>query len=189
MKWEKYMLLLFDAADYDVRETANRWKRRYCIPDNMCFATPGLENYTKFAPGCLRISDQDTKILVMCHGSADSLEIAGRPYKPQMVGSTLFHYGLRRAGLLALKGCELGKKSYLEDLAAALRGHGVLVDWLVGYRDWIRQLDLKHIGVGTLDSLVRNASRGCCKLPDDYRIKVIQGHVGAAARAGSRRYA
>lgn len=93
------------------------------------------------------------------------------------------------APILALKGCGLGRHSFLDDLAAALRGHGVLADWLVGYRDWIRQLDSKHIGIGTLDSWVRDLTHGHYKLPDDHRVKVVQGHAGAVARAGSRRYA
>lgn len=188
MKWGKYVLLLLDAADYDVRETANRWKSRYRIPDNMCFATRSWESYTKLSAGCLSIADQDTKILVFCHGSAHSLEIDGKPYNPQLLASALFDYGLRHAALLALKGCELGKRQFLDDLARALRGHGVSIDWLIGYRHWIRQLDAKHLGAGTLDSWLRDLTNGHCKLPDHHRIKVVQGHVGAVPRPGSSRY-
>ncbi|CAN7166409.1 hypothetical protein LJR230_000187 [Trinickia sp. LjRoot230] len=189
MKWEKAILLLLDPRDRIIRWDANNWKNRYLIPPHLCFSTQPTPGYTPLSGNCLDIADAETKLIVVSHGSPYTLTINGQHRGPQALAALLHRYGLRRAGLIALKGCQLGKQDFLEDLVAELASDGVLVDWLLAYKHSSMQVPLtSHEGVGVVDALLRMASAGRAKRADERRVTVIKGHVHAAHRAGSQRY-
>ena len=189
MTWQSHILLLLDPADDVVREAAHQWKKRYRIPAHMCFAIEAIKGYERLAKGSLQGSTADTKIIVVSHGEPQRIQIGDRPCPPEGFAHYLRGCGLSRAGLLAFKGCELGKRHFLERLAAELLALGTLVEWMVAYRHVTVQLSfLSHQWSGLLDYPIRTWTRGRAKMPDSYRIKVIRGYESSASRRGSCRY-
>jgi hypothetical protein len=188
-KWQQYILLLLDSS---LEGPANAWKRRYGIPDRLCFAAKAdMAGYTKLTEGCLNgsVSDSNTKIIVMSHGTDTHVLLKDKVLDPERFVSGLAKYGLRRAGLLALKGCSLGRGNFLEATSAALVRNHILVDWLIAYRDGVRQLPSGHEAVGKWDHWIRRVTHGVVrKRPDSQRVKIIKGHPYARARPDSRRY-
>jgi hypothetical protein len=191
MKWERYILLLLDTSDPVLMQDANEWKRRYRIPDDLCFCLGKVANYRMLEPyRSLAVSDENTKIIVVAHGSRFSVNVQGESLRSAwLFAQRLKSWGLERAGLLAFKACSMGKGNYLEELACALQNRDIDVDWLTGYRDWATQLPAKSSeGIGSLDYGLRLLSRNKLKLPDFWRIKVVEGRYDASPRPGSKRY-
>ena len=190
MKWEKVVLLLLDPNDRVIRMDANAWKQRYAIPAHLCFSVGPARGYVPLVGHCLNIVDENTKVIAVSHGSPNGPTFDGVLYRPVEFVEWLREYGLSRAGLLALRGCRLGRDMFLENLAKALVRSDIRVDWLLGYRHASMQIHpfTSHEGCGTIDIALRLLTAGLAKRSDDHRIKVVRGHPDAAARAGSRRY-
>jgi hypothetical protein len=189
MKWEQYVLLLLDPQDFALRQSALRWKRRYRIPDHLCFSVGAAKGYATLHKKSLSLSNENTKILVICHGDSDNVGVQGVGYAAQPFATFLRYHGLRRAGLLALKGCYLGKAAFLDHLAVGLQIHGCRVNWLIGYRGSAVQLPFcSHETVGDIDFWWRLITLSHSKLSDHHRVKVIPGWPGAAPLPGSQRY-
>jgi hypothetical protein len=189
MTWQQYILILLQPLDPVLLRVANAWKRRYNIPDELCFTAGSWPGYTSISDDCLACADENTKIMFICHGSARTVTVVDRRYDASMLAQALANAGLRRAGLLALKACLTGKSDFLDNLAWALVHRQIFVDWLIGFRDTARDVHKScHDGTGILDYYVRKATNSHFKLPDAHRVKIVKGHPHAAPRAGSRRY-
>lgn len=190
MKWEKVVLLLLDPSDRNIRWDANAWKARYAIPAHLCFSVGPARGYVPLVGNCLSIVDENTKVIAVSHGGALGPAFDGARYEAVDFAQWLQQFGLRRAGLLALRGCLLGRDRFLEDLAQSLLLNDIRIDWLLGYRHVAMQIHpfTSHEGVGTKDVALRILTGGLAKRSDDHRVKVVRGHPGAAPKEGSRRY-
>jgi hypothetical protein len=190
MKWEKVVLLLLDPKDAIIRMDANAWKQRYAIPAHLCFSVGPAPGYVPLVGNCLNIVDENTKVIAVSHGGPNGPRFDGVRYGAEAFAEWLQEYGLRRAGLLALKGCLLGSDMFLDNLAKSLLRRDIRVDWLLGYRQVAMQIHplTSHEGIGTKDIALRLLTGGLAKRSDAHRIKVVRGHPAAAPNEGSRRY-
>lgn len=190
MKWEKVVLILLDPSDRIIRWDANAWKARYAIPAHLCFSVGPAKGYVPLVGNCLNIVDENTKVIAVSHGGPNGPLFDGVRYRAVEFAEWLQEYGLRRAGLLAMKGCLLGSDMFLENLAKALMLNDIRIDWLLGYRQVAMQIHpfTSHEGIGTKDIALRLMTAGLAKRSDAHRIKVVRGHPDAAPKEGSRRY-
>jgi hypothetical protein len=147
---------LLDPNDWVCRHDALAWTRRYSVPDNLCFADFGADDrqigFGQLCPHSLTASNMGTKIIVVSHASSISMDIGDVAYYPHNVAQALREWGLRSVGLLAFKGCELGKATFLEKLASCLSNQNIRCGWLIGYRNKSLQLlPSSHECLGFLD--------------------------------------
>jgi hypothetical protein len=194
MKWDKAIIVLLDPNNWVCRSDALAWKSRYSVPDELCFADfkagYGLKGFRQLGPRSLVASDTRTKIIVVSHASSVGIAVEGLGYYPHDVAQVLREWGLRAVGLLAFRGCNLGKAVFLDALASCLSAEGIRCGWLIGYRHSASQLlGSSHECTGFLDVITRYATFGASKLPDNYRVKVVKGNIDIVPpNGGSPRY-
>ncbi|NRO98921.1 hypothetical protein GWC77_23735 [Paraburkholderia sp. NMBU_R16] len=230
-------ILLLDPADGTIRECAKAWKARYGISRDRSFTVPiarthrcageVLSNFQRLEPGSLSFSDLTTKLIVVSHGCPNGLFLGRTMLDAPDFANTLAAWGLTSVGLLAFRGCLLGKANFLDRLVPSLSYANIEVGWLLGYKreaislgidpGWLKtprlpidtQLNVKHEGchhpmaterrkpprvvahegIGFYDRLLREATQGRSKLPDEQRVKVVQGNrVVAPPNGSSPRY-
>jgi len=208
MKWKEAAIVLLDPADRVIRDAAYVWRERYRIPTERSFSfryPPGRSlagqpplGFKPLEPGSLSFSGLGTKLIVVSHGLPDGLALQRTILGSGQVAKLLAVCGLREVGLLAFKGCLIGKGAFLDRLVAYLSSRNIGVGWLIGYKDVSRTqtllLDTPASGprtygyeaIGTMDLLMRNATE---KLPDAERVKIVKGNRFVVPPGGaSRRY-
>lgn len=208
MKWKDAAIVLLDPADKVIRDAAYVWRERYDIPIARSFsfryprggplAGQVPLGFQPLDPGSLSFCDLGTKLIVVSHGLTDGLAVQRTLLGARETAKLLGAYGLKQVGLLAFKGCLLGKASFLDRLLAHLSAGNIGVGWLIGYKDVSRtqtllvdspQTGLRTYGyeaIGTLDLVTRSANS---KLPDEDRVKIVKGNRFALPLAGpSGRY-
>lgn len=208
MKWNDAAIVLLDPADKVIRDAAYVWRERYRIPLERSFSFRYPEGrplagqvplgFQSLGPGSLSFCDLATKLIVVSHGLPDGLAVQRTLLGAREVAKLLGVCGLEQVGLLAFKGCLLGKAAFLDRLLAYLSARNIGVGWLIGYKDVSRTqtllVDSPEMGlrtggyeaIGTLDFVTRTATS---KLPDEDRVKIVKGNRFALPLAGpSRRY-
>lgn len=237
MKWNDVAILLLDPADGTIRECANAWKKRYGISRDRSFSVPFarthrrageiLPGYKRLEAGSLSFSNLTTKLIVVSHGCPQGLFLGRTLLGAPDVAYQLAAWGLTSVGLLAFRGCLLGKANFLDRLVPSLSHANIEAGWLLGYKreaislgidpGWLEtprllidtQLNGKHEGchhpmaterrapprvaahegIGFFDRLLREATGGRSKLPDEQRVKVVRGNrVVAPPNGSSPRY-
>lgn len=197
MKWNDVAIILLDPADKVIRDAAYAWRGRYEIPTARCFSarypkTHALAGrvplgFAALAPDSLSFSSLGTKIILVSHGLPGGVAVQGAIRDGAEVAGFLAACGLREVGLLAFKGCLLGKGAFLKALRLHLSNRAIGVGWLIGYKDVSRTSTLvwdcatysrthAYESIGSLDFRIRTACSGADKLPDDARVTVVRGN-------------
>lgn len=183
MKWDKVILIMFDANYSVIRDDAKAWKKRYKIPDDLCFcfgSKDEIKGFNKLYVGSITgISDLNTKIIITAHGNSTS--VGGQ--SAEKLANNLRLAGIKQAGLISIKSCEAGKGDFLKDLCANLGG--ILVGWFNGYTNTASRTFGAHEGSGLVDGMIRMFTFGKLKLPDKWRIKVVKGNVNVTPPNGT----
>jgi len=208
MKWKEAAIVLLDPADRVIRDAAYVWRERYRIPTERSFsfryprgrALAGEVplGFQPLEPGSLSFCGLGTKLIVVSHGLPEGLAVQRTILGARECSKLLAGWGLKEVGLLAFKGCLIGKGGFLDRLVGYLSARSIGVGWLIGYKDVSMTqtviIDTPTSGprttgyeaIGTLDLFVRDARR---KLPDDERVKVVKGNRFVVPPGGpSRRY-
>jgi hypothetical protein len=208
MKWKEAAIVLLDPADRVIRNAAYVWRERYQIPTERSFsfryprgrALAGEVplGFQPLDPGSLSFCGLGTKLIVVSHGLPEGVALQRSILGAGEFSRLLSVCGLKEVGLLAFKGCLLGKGAFLDRLVAYLSTRNIGVGWLIGYKDVSRTqtliIDTPNSGprtsgyeaIGTRDLMVRDARR---KLPDSERVKVVKGNRFVVPPSGpSRRY-
>jgi hypothetical protein len=209
MKWGKVIIILLDPDDAVIRRDALAWKYRYKVPGRLCFSIPScdvnsskeLENFNELKEGCLSLSDLSTKVIIVSHGNMKGVAFNGSTKNPDEFSDYLKLWGLQAAGLLAFRGCLLGRGIFLDSLKTMLSIGGVGVGWLIGYRHEANLMKVTRFKYGLfktitwhecsgLDDLaLRDATSGAQKFPDNERVKIVKGNRNVVPPNGySRRY-
>ena len=189
MKWFKVAILLLQPEDAVCRNSADLWKRRYGIPFFRCFALGQAAGYFNALAGSLTHAvDLETKLIIVSHGSVCRVG----DYNASEFLKLLDQLGVHRVGLLAFRGCNLGKERFLDDLQIFSRLYGIQIGWMLAYRGIAGTADY-HAGaheiITVTDKLLRFVSNGNWKAPDSQRVRVLKGNVHVLPSAGSsRRY-
>jgi hypothetical protein len=208
MKWKEAAIMLLDPADRVIRNAAYVWRERYRIPTERSFSIPYPRGralagevplgFQPLGPGSLSFCGLGTKLIVVSHGLPEGLALGRSLLGAREFSKLLSVWGLGQVGLLAFKGCLLGRGAFLDRLVAHLSTRHIGVGWLIGYKDVSRTqtliIDTPFSGprttgyeaIGTRDLIVRDARR---KLPDDERVKIVKGNRFVVPPGGpSRRY-
>ncbi len=207
MKWNDAAVVLLDPADKVIRNAAYVWRERYRIPNERSFSFRYPEGrplagqtplgFRPLDPGSLSFCGLGTKLIVVSHGLTEGLAVQHTILRAPETAKLLAVCGVQQVGLLAFKGCLLGKASFLEQLVAQLSARRIGVGWLIGYKDVSRTQTLLvdspaglrtygYEAIGTHDLIARSATR---KLPDDERVKIVKGNRFVLPRTGAtRRY-
>lgn len=208
MKWKEAAIILLDPADRVIRNAAYAWRERYQIPLERSFSLryPDARplaghlplGFQALTPGSLSFSGLGTKLIIVSHGLPEGLALHRTLLDSGGVAKLLAVCGLKEVGLLAFKGCLLGKGAFLDRLVAHLSSRNIGVGWLVGYKDESRTrtliLDSPETGprtygyeaIGLQDLVVHDAVH---KLPDDKRVKIVKGNrFVVPPRGPGRRY-
>ena len=208
MKWKEAAIMLLDPADRVIREAAYVWRERYRIPTERSFsfryprggALAGEVplGFQPLGEGSLSFCELGTKLIVVSHGLPEGVALRRSILGAGEFSKLLSVCGLEAVGLLAFKGCLLGKGTFLDRLVAHLSARHIGVGWLIGYKDVSRTQTLivdsplsglrttGYEAIGTRDLILRDARR---KLPDEERVKIVKGNRFVVPPAGpSRRY-
>ena len=195
MKWSRAVIVLLDPRDTVIANDAIAWKRRYRLPDDSCFTIPDHAGRTPygFVPltaGCLSFSDVTTKIIIVSHGLPQGVWVDGGLKNAGVVSDWLKTWGVGAVGLLAFRGCLLGKAGFLDDLSAMLTVRGIRTGWLIGYRHSAWQWrGTWHECSGKYDEAIQDASNGARKASDRERVKIVKGNCDVSPPNGySSRY-
>ena len=187
VKWSNVIVLLLEEHDEKVLFLAQDYTDRYTKSDDIrCFSADG-EVFPALTRDCLRdICTLETKVLVFAHG--DQYTVDGMD--PTDLTAYLKKLGIHKVGLLAFKACEVGKGHFLIDLRRRLDMAGVQVGWLIGYTGVAYQVaGNTFLANGMVDLALRTASCGRWKMPDFWRVHVVQGNVRVTPPGGaSSRY-
>lgn len=121
-------IVLLDPADKVIRDAAYVWRQRYGIPieRSFSFRYPAGHGLTGQVPlgfqplvaGSLSFCGLGTKLILVCHGLPQGLGIRRSIVGGAGVAELLDICGLKEVGLLAFKGCFLGKGYFLDQLVA-----------------------------------------------------------------------
>lgn len=192
MKWGSVVLVCYDINNKINHEAASGWKRRYDIPVDRCFYfnddEGALGYYPGFTPGryaCLAgFVTSTTKVIIIGHGC--SWLAAG--YSVERFARRMREIGADKAGLLAIKCCEVGQADFLEKLKMLLPE----VSWFIapkGYSSTRVYNGIAH-DVITFNFNVTDLElhREGKKLSDKHRVKVVKGLGNASPVGSSKRY-
>lgn len=192
MKWSKVFILLFPA--YSRRNprdpllaVAQGLKERYDIPSLRRFTTHAIPGYCCLSPPHSHYLQSETKPFAECDLNSKLIVIAhGRDHGDAIHHDTfgkidgasfarmLIDYGLTQIGLISMKACEVGKGVFLPTLVKTLVEEGVKIGWAIGYKSPVELMEEKTaISTGCFDLLIRQ----CFKLPDNFRIRILQGNA------------
>ena len=195
MKWSRAVVVLLDPSDKTIANDAIAWKHRYRLHDTRCFSIPDKNGripsgFVALAADCLSFSDVTTKIVIVSHGLPEGVAIGGPPKNADVVSDWLKAWGVSAVGLLAFRGCLLGKGRFLDDLGTMLTVRGIRAGWLIGYRHEAWQWRATwHECSGNYDEAIRDATNGASKAPDRERVKIVRGNCDVHPPNGySRRY-
>lgn len=195
MKWSRAVIILLDPSDRTIANDAIAWKHRYRLPDASCFSIPDRkgripDGFVPLAAGCLSFSDVTTKIIIVSHGLPEGVAVGGPPKNAGVVSDWLKTWGVGAVGLVAFRGCLLGKGRFLDDLAAMLTVRGIRTGWLIGYRHSAWQWrGTWHEVSGLADQAIQDATNGAAKASDRERVKIVKGNCDVTPPNGySRRY-
>lgn len=193
MKWNDAYIILLDAEDEMLLSFSNALKTRYGIPSAKSYANVACPGYTSCSHGFLAHASLGSKIIVVSHANVDTVlavvdGICGG-YLPHRFANFLAEkMKLVRCGLIAFKGCNIGTSQYLNNLSDALSDiNHVQHGWLIGYCSGVSPIGALA-GVGIIDTLIRGNPL-YPKMPDSWRVKVVQGNVTISPPSGSsKRY-
>uniref|UniRef100_UPI0035C6CE6D hypothetical protein n=1 Tax=Serratia quinivorans TaxID=137545 RepID=UPI0035C6CE6D len=186
------VLVCYDLNDGIIHRSASGWKERYKIPTERCFyfneEELQLGNYYGFTPGrqaCLvGIVTSTTKVIIIGHGC--SWLAAGYPV--DRFARRMKEIGADKAGLLAIKCCEVGQANFLDQLKVLLPEVG----WFIAPKGYSTTNIYKggaHDVItfpGNFTDLDLHKRGG--KLSDKYRVKVVKGLGNSSPVGFSQRY-
>lgn len=205
MKWGKLYILLGDHYDRLLLDELDYYRGRYGIPHANCFRMEGggIKGTGDNGHSPLGELDLSSKLIVLAHGSPDTIELMGRSYHPSELFQLLYACGLREAGLISFKVCYLGQGTFLETFKeCAGRRSGVRLGWLSAYIDnacfmrpsddapeSYRQVFRTGFRVGMQETNLCFDSHGtAAKFADAKRVKIIKGNAPAFPLLPSSRF-
>lgn len=191
MKWNDVFILIAGEGP-NIEFGLKVLKHRYHVPADRCFnfCPAPLEGSVPASRGCLSRVRLSSKLFLLGHGLPRSFTIAGKLYFPDSLALFLRDFGLREAGLISFKSCQIGEHNFLNDFLSGLGRYGVKVGWLKGYTEgvrpcghrWVINSEIRHLdNIEVEDNLFD-------KFDNDLRVKVIPGNIGAYPLKQSSRY-
>jgi len=176
MKWNGAVILNLDPGEWVICDSAKAWKDRYGVLDNRCFADGvAQDGFTLVSNNCLAnpVCQLGTKLIVCAHGNAQRIH----NYTPEEFADDLYdRLGLREAGLIAFKACEIGADDFLERFLAQLTtgNRTTQIGWLIGYTTSTATMNGRE--VTDKDWVILRTLFGT-KASDSVRVKVVPGNT------------
>ena len=173
--WEEVFLLILDDRNVAVRSCIIACKKRYEIPESHIIkitkTNRGLVTGRELSAVSLR-----SKLIVISHGTERTLQTCFQGEINHFeFFELLLELGLKEAGIISFKACNIGKGTFLEDLRNELFNE-LEVGYLLAYKGYAVTV-WRHEGVGFIDTSIRLFSCGVLKLPDHFRVKIIKGNA------------
>lgn len=169
MTWTRNVVLVPDSSDKSVQSLAQAMAKRYGAAAQDCFSDQAFKGFQQDSLNCVN-SDLATKVIVCAHGCKQGLnggmDAAG-------TAKYLKDLGVTQAGLIAFKACQVGKESFLDDLATALHQNRVSFGYLIAYKHsvWKTSHGRMRGFWGALE----------VKGKDKDRVRIVQGKANVAA--------
>ncbi|MFX2611663.1 hypothetical protein [Enterobacter mori] len=200
MKWDKVALVVLeenmDDATLSLAEEMEYYINRYNIPSHLVvtinqpvrefiYGLGGIGREIARWRGVLAgLLTSKSKIFIIAHGSRPPTVTCAR-LDGVLMSRLLKILGVTEAGLISFKSCHTGRDSYLEEFAAACTHDNIRFGWCLGYINYAglcwKGLITGSTGyhkrqlVGIADSLLYHMSCGLGKLPDSYRVRIVEG--------------
>lgn len=187
MKWSDIYVLVFQSQDDLSWRSAFSLYQRYTLPiEKMAIFCERREMYNeqrKYA-GFLSKSTILSKVIILAHGTENYIDASplGEMYPVEFLSFLYNELGLREAGLITFKSCNIGKSFFLEKCAqsCSLVFKDLKVGWWKGYKD----ISATHFipnscsfSSGVEDYNIRASSNVESKLSDDLRVKFVKGNI------------
>jgi hypothetical protein len=138
MGWGKIVLLNLDPKDSAISDAAKDYIKYYKLLTGRCHSTQGAhEEYRKLgSPDSKKwlgkLTEVD-KVMVVSHGATDATISLDDEWKNGRQLARLFwQWGIRKAGLITFKCCNLGNTKFLEDFQKGC-GTKIKVGYIKGY--------------------------------------------------------
>jgi hypothetical protein len=169
MTWAKNIVLVPDSSDKSVQRLAQSMAKRYGAAAKDCFSDYPFTGFQQDSPNCVK-SDFSTKVIVCAHGCKQGLNGGMNALG---TATYLKNLGVSQAGLIAFKACQVGKASFLDDLANALDQNQIAFGYLIAYKHsvWKSSHGRMRGFWGSLE----------IKGKDKDRVRIVQGKANVAA--------
>ncbi|HBA9837748.1 TPA: hypothetical protein J1487_004723 [Escherichia coli] len=188
MKWNDVYVLAFGSKDELSWKTAFALCLRYDIPFHKMaiFHTDEKKEIPSQYLGFLSNCTLQSKIIILAHGTQDYIDCS--PFgQMSPVTFLLFLYhglGLRKAGIISFKSCDLGAGFFLEKCKTncELLFKDLHIGWLKAYKGISASHFLYNscsFSSGRDDYFLREKTNCESKLNDDIRVKILKGNVDA----------
>lgn len=179
MKWAKYYLLIID-NDTQCMKNARYWINRYNIPiENIASSLP-TAGFPLAYQDFLGKLDLTGKLIIVGHGNSLPPLLGGviKRYSPvELVSFLRTNCGLREAGLVSFKACELGIGSFLYDFKEEMDMRSARFGGCVGYKGIARTTEYGD-AIGVLDFLRKDVFFNVFgKNSDSERVTIVKGNT------------
>lgn len=166
-------ILILDDRDAALRACIRACRRKYRNARTLII---NINNDYEIKGDELSTLTLDSKLIIISHGSKMGCGSSSFGYLHAFnMYRLLCLLGLDTVGLISFKGCSIGAGVYLEQLKIVI-GKTINYRYMLGYKGSVSSI-FNHDSVGLLDAYIRLLTFYKCKLPDDYRVKIITGNV------------
>lgn len=189
-KWRRDYILLVHSSTYGTvedkkeyekiaRDSALQYARLKLIPNDRMFATvlkaTGMSYKFLFNPladGSLSELNEMDKLFIFAHASTAKVG----DLSAKSLARKLKSAGMRKAGLITFKACDVGKGNFLEDFVSELRERSIHIGFAKGYLEGSETIE-KWPGPTLFEEITTDSGK---ELEGSARYRVVPGHYSSS---------
>lgn len=173
--WVDVYLLILDNRGIAMRSIIRACRKRYQLKDCNIITLTRKSRFEITGQELANLS-LHSKLIIVSHGDENTLRTSFQGLINHFeLFELLLDLGLREAGVISFKACNIGSGFFLEKFKSELCSD-MKIGYLLAYKSYSIEI-WGHEGIGCFDTSLRFFSCGLLKLPDSFRVKIIKGNA------------